>query len=88
MSNKSTLLIQHDVIRGIDNAFPMVKLSKSISHERGNKIALTKLFSHTVTMVKRFISSSIGKIHRLRKKCCVNWRPHVCCICNFLFKLY
>ena len=27
-SNKSTLLIQHDVICGTDNAFPMVKLSK------------------------------------------------------------
>ena len=35
-SNKSALLIQHDVICGTDsasrNAFPMVKLSKSISH--------------------------------------------------------
>ena len=69
MSNKSTLLIQHDIICRTDNAprnaFPMVKLSKSISHEQGNKIALTKLSSHTVTVAKRFISSSVGKIHQL-----------------------
>ena len=38
-SNKSALLIQHDIICRTDNAFPMVKLSKSISHEHGNKIA-------------------------------------------------
>ena len=37
-SNKSTLLIQHDVICATDNTFLMVKLSKSI-HEHGNKIA-------------------------------------------------
>ena len=38
-SNKLTLLIQHDVICGTDNAFPMLKLSKSMSHEHGNKTA-------------------------------------------------
>ena len=57
---------QHDVICGTGNAFPMMKLSKSISHEHGNKIAQRELFFDTGTMVKRFISSSIGKIHRLR----------------------
>ena len=71
-SNKSTLLTQHDVICGTDNVFPMVKLSKSISHEHRHK---TVLFSRTVTMVKRLISPSIGKIHLLGKNCCVNWSP-------------
>ena len=40
---------------------------------------------------KVIILSSVGKIHRLRKKCCVNWRAHgfpTKYICNFLFMLY
>ena len=41
----------------------------------------------TVNMVKRFISSAIGKIHRLRKKCCVNWSCPAKYICNFLLYL-
>ena len=62
-----------------------------MSHDHENKVALTKLSFYTVTMVKRFILSSIGKIHQLQKKCCVNWRSHgwpIKYICNFVFKLY
>ena len=42
-----------------------------------------------VTMINRFISSAVGKIHRLRKKCCVSWKPHGCpseYICSVFFR--
>ena len=44
----------------------------------------------TVNVVKRFISSAVGKIHRLRKEMLRELEAHSCptkYICNFLFYL-